>query len=188
MSSLVEFIKANKLMVAAAVIAYIYLKENSHSSFSNSVEASEGYDERYKELQQMNVGDRTKSGNIIENGNVLKSLSVNSHEVSPSDPETVASGSLFETNVGDYRTFPSFEGEPLSSSKLLPNSAVPDTGLENIKLVSGNHIGINTVGSSLRIASHDIRSLPPNPQTFVSPWNMSTVTPDLNKLNFNIGC
>ena len=51
--------------------AYIYLKENSHSSFSNSVEASEGYDERYKELQQMNVGDRTKSGNIIENGNVL---------------------------------------------------------------------------------------------------------------------
>ena len=63
----------------------------------------------------------------------------------------------------------------LNSSKLLPNSAVPDTGLENIKLVSGNHVGINTVGSSLRIASHDIRSLP-QPSDFCSPWNMSTVT------------
>lgn len=48
-------------------------------------------------------------------------------------------------------------------------------------LTAGYHVGVNTVGTSLRNASHDIRGEIPNPRVNVSPWNQSTIGPDLNK-------
>ena len=39
--------------------------------------------------------------------------------------------------------------------------------------------GINTVAQSLRNPSYDLRSEAPNPQTVVSPWNQTTIEPDL---------
>jgi hypothetical protein len=41
-------------------------------------------------------------------------------------------------------------------------------------------IGINSVASSLKISSHDIRGTIPNPKYVVSPWNNSSVSPDTN--------
>lgn len=41
-------------------------------------------------------------------------------------------------------------------------------------------IGINSVASSLKISSHDIRGAIPNPKYVVSPWNNSSVPPDTN--------
>ena len=41
-------------------------------------------------------------------------------------------------------------------------------------------IGINTVGQSLKAASHDIRGTIPNPKFAVSPWNNSTIEIDYN--------
>ncbi len=54
-------------------------------------------------------------------------------------------------------------------------------------LNSGYHIGINTVGQTLRNASYDLRSTPPNPQAQVSPWAQSTIEPDINRRQFEIG-
>ncbi len=48
-------------------------------------------------------------------------------------------------------------------------------------LSSGYHIGVNTVGQSLRNANRQIRSEPPNPQVSVSPWLNSTIGPDLDR-------
>jgi hypothetical protein len=45
-------------------------------------------------------------------------------------------------------------------------------------LTAGYHVGINTVGQSLRNANLQLRSEPPNPQLPVSPWNISTIEPD----------
>ena len=53
-----------------------------------------------------------------------------------------------------------------------------DTALINVK--SGYHIGVNTVGQSLRNASHDIRGTISNPKSVVSPWMNSTIEPDNN--------
>ena len=51
--------------------------------------------------------------------------------------------------------------------------------LANINLLkAGYHIGIDTIGQSLRNANLQIRSEPPNPQLSVSIWNNSTITPD----------
>lgn len=45
-------------------------------------------------------------------------------------------------------------------------------------LTAGYHIGINTVGQSLRNANLQLRYEPPNPQVPVSPWQISTIEPD----------
>jgi hypothetical protein len=48
-------------------------------------------------------------------------------------------------------------------------------------LNAGALIGVNTVGQSLRNASWDLRSEPPNPQMQVSPWNQTTIQSDLQR-------
>ena len=54
-------------------------------------------------------------------------------------------------------------------------------------LKAGHHIGIDTVGQSLRNANLQIRSEPANPQVNVSPWNNTTIQPDTNRVPLQIG-
>lgn len=48
-------------------------------------------------------------------------------------------------------------------------------------ITAGYHVGINTVGNSLRNGNMQLRSEPINPQIKVSPWNQTTIQPDLNR-------
>ena len=60
--------------------------------------------------------------------------------------------------------------------------------LANINLLkAGYHIGIDTIGQSLRNANLQIRSEPPNPQLNVGPWNQSTITPDYIRPPLELG-
>lgn len=60
--------------------------------------------------------------------------------------------------------------------------------LSNINfLKAGYHIGIDTIGQSLRNANLQLRSEPPNPQLSVGPWNQSTITPDFIRPPLEIG-
>lgn len=54
-------------------------------------------------------------------------------------------------------------------------------------LTAGHNMGIDTQGSSLRNANLQLRSEPPNSQFKVSPWNMTTITPDINRRPLEIG-
>ena len=54
-------------------------------------------------------------------------------------------------------------------------------------LDAGHHIGINTVGQTLRNANLQLRSEPPNPQVKVSPWVQSTIEPDTNRRYMEVG-
>ena len=61
--------------------------------------------------------------------------------------------------------------------------------LKNVSLLkAGYHIGINTVGQSLRNANLQLRSEPPNPQLNTGPWNNSTITADLQRRPLELGC
>ena len=62
-----------------------------------------------------------------------------------------------------------------------------DESNPQIKQVEGNawlnerkFLGMYTVASSLRNATHDLRRDVPNPQMVVSPWNNTTMLPDSN--------
>jgi hypothetical protein len=60
--------------------------------------------------------------------------------------------------------------------------------LANINLLkAGYHIGIDTIGQTLRNANLQIRSEPPNPQLSVGPWNQSTIEPDFMRVPLEIG-
>jgi len=60
--------------------------------------------------------------------------------------------------------------------------------LANINLLkAGYHIGIDTVGQTLRNANLQIRSEPANPQVSVGPWNLSTITPDYLRVPMELG-
>ena len=60
--------------------------------------------------------------------------------------------------------------------------------LANINLLkAGYHIGIDTIGQTLRNSNLQIRSEPPNPQVNVGPWNLSTIEPDFMRSPLEIG-
>jgi hypothetical protein len=60
--------------------------------------------------------------------------------------------------------------------------------LANVNLLkAGYHIGIDTIGQTLRNANLQIRSEPPNPQLYVGPWNQSTIESDFMRPPLNIG-
>ena len=70
-------------------------------------------------------------------------------------------------------------------SKLNPQGA---GDLQNVSLLkAGHHIGINTVGQSLRNANLQLRSEPPNPKMETGPWNGSTITGDPYRRPLEIG-
>ena len=60
--------------------------------------------------------------------------------------------------------------------------------LEDINsLKAGYHIGVDTVGQTLRNANRQVRSEPPNPQVNVSPWMNTTIAYDNMRKPLEIG-
>ena len=101
--------------------------------------------------------------------------------------------------VQGTRTLPAdcFPKDQLKPSELLPGDAnskwaqVNPVGQGELKdvnfLEAGYHVGVNTVGQSLRNANRQLRSEPLNPQTKVSPWNQTTIEADINRRPLEIG-
>jgi hypothetical protein len=61
------------------------------------------------------------------------------------------------------------------------NIAMPDL------LQAGYHIGLDTIGQSLRNANLQLRSDPIIPKTNVGPWMQSTIEPDFGRVPLEIG-
>ena len=68
-------------------------------------------------------------------------------------------------------------------SNIMPNNDLKNVGMLN----AGHHVGINTVGSSLRNANLQVRSEPVIPQTNVGPWHNTTIEADNMRKNLEIG-
>jgi hypothetical protein len=54
-------------------------------------------------------------------------------------------------------------------------------------LQAGYHIGIDSIGQTLKNPCLDLRSQPCIPKQNVSPWNISTIEPDKARVPFEIG-
>jgi len=61
------------------------------------------------------------------------------------------------------------------------NIAAPDL------LQAGYHIGLDTIGQTLRNANLQERSDPIIPKAAVGPWNQSTIEPDLGRVPLEVG-
>ena len=104
-----------------------------------------------------------------------------------------------ESNQENNNNLPNecYPKDILSPSELLPKDtnsvwaqSVPSgqgsLGDQNF-LNAGFHVGMNTVGQTLRNPNYQLRSEPPNPQVKVSPWMQSTIEPDTNRKSMEIG-
>jgi hypothetical protein len=119
--------------------------------------------------------------------------------VKPSDPngnEVFASANGVQTSMPGI---PSSCSQPniQNPAELLPKDSnsqwaqLNPSGkgeLANVNLLkAGYHIGIDTIGQTLRNANLQIRSEPPNPQLSVGPWNQSTIEPDFQRIPLELG-
>jgi len=112
----------------------------------------------------------------------------------------------FETREGDkiseddgMRGMQScYPRDRLTADDLLPKDAadskwaqINPSGSGNVGdqnyLSAGYHVGVNTVGQSLRNANLQLRSEIPNPQNAVGPWLISTIEPDIRQNTLEIG-
>jgi len=68
------------------------------------------------------------------------------------------------------------------------NNPVSEGVLKGVNfLEAGYQVGVNTVGQSLRNANQQLRAEPPNPQVNVSPWQNTTIGPDLGRRPLEVG-
>ena len=98
--------------------------------------------------------------------------------------------------VGNQKPKGCFPKDQLTAPDLLPGNAdsewaqsVPNSGKlgDGNFLDAGYHVGVNTVGQSLRNANRQLRSEPANPRVKVSPWMQTTIDPDSNRKPLEIG-
>ena len=62
------------------------------------------------------------------------------------------------------------------------NPMIPDL------LQAGYHIGLDTIGQTLKNPNLQLRSDPYIPKAAVGPWNQSTYEPDLMRVPLEVGC
>jgi hypothetical protein len=118
----------------------------------------------------------------------------------PSEPLSNEQYRPVEYGSGPKTIKDCYPKDRLSTADLLPKDAANSkwaqsnpAGQGDVKdqnfLTAGYLIGINTVGQTLRNANLQLRSEPANPQYKVSPWQQSTIEPDINRRPLEIeGC
>jgi hypothetical protein len=120
---------------------------------------------------------------FAENNDLINSSYVSNNDFAPAD--------LGEPQAG-YRSGKKTEmtvDEIFNVDEYLPQEKTDDwfevmpepISVKNRNLINVTRaIGVNTIGSSLKNPSYDIRGNIPNPKMVVSPWNQSSIEPDLN--------
>lgn len=103
------------------------------------------------------------------------------------------------TNMSELASNKNYHMKPVANpSELLPkdknsewaelNPVSAGGGIQTPDLLqSGYHIGIDTIGQTLKNPSYDLRSDPIIEKKSVSPWNMSTIEPDLARVPLEVG-
>ena len=141
------------------------------------------------------------------NNSRTNSTSANGHN----SRAPVATKVMASLPLGDNEQFASVSGIPTPTRQCYPqNTLKPDDLLPKDKkndvnnfntdypvsegilkgvnfLESGYQVGVNTVGQSLRNSNQQLRSEPANPQVNVSPWQNTTIGPDLARRPLEAG-
>lgn len=181
-----NFLRNLIIVIVLVVIAFLI-----YMLYSNNIKTSMGMDDNTQQVQQpkeayqdsndqvMNNGEEEMKESFTQGGNTMDYYSM-------------------DKNYEEDRNNSNFPKEQLSAEELLPKNNSSDLwakvnpegegSLEGKNfLQSGYHIGINTVGQTLRNANMQLRSEPPNPQVKVSPWQQSTIEPDMGRKPMEIG-
>ena len=157
-------------------------------------------EEEYLENFEDHSNQPTAGDDVLDEESVMDNFD-NHNEMegleNESEMESFQNQNNMNGNLNEQSNNSSFPKQQLGASDLLPQddsslwAQVNPSGEGSLKdrnfLQSGYHIGINTVGQTLRNANQQLRSEPPNPQVKVSPWLQTTIEPDLGRKPMEIG-
>ena len=191
------------VLVAAAGVLYIVdptlfgLLKKRHEGFENNAPAGSMWGESAGNMENGEENAANVNANAHNNGGDASSNMPNLMGANSNNSNGSVSEGFADLAPADM-PFPSAEKpancypkNQLAPQELLPNDpnskwaqvnpmAAGDIAGKNF-LNAGSLVGVNTVGQSLKNASWDLRSEPPNPQVTVSPWMQSTYSPDLTR-------
>lgn len=174
-----------------------------NSEESRSVESKEEKLER-EFVDKMTTRDMAKNGvykrsSYIGGNRDAKSKSLDKffEEGSPFNMNGSQGFSPMDETGGDYASYVPGRKKRMTdvdlfkASDLLPNETNKDwfedvyaTTTKNKHYINVYRpVGVNTIQTSLKNPSHDIRGTPPNPKYVVSPWLQSSIEPDTNLRN-----
>jgi len=183
------------LVVVALLLVLCYLRMNQTETPVYAEEGFYNYDEGSPaDNAQVEAGNNVDSAvnNVVDgalNVNASGPLGTNEQPKNLGQNDTVGGGNQLPAEC--------YPKDVLRSADLLPRDAeskwaqaVPNgqgSLTDQNFLTAGFHIGVNTVGQTLRNANYQLRSELPNPQVKVSPWMQSTIEPDSNRKPLEIG-
>ena len=168
-------VKCLLAVVAVVLVGYLIMNYMDEQSVVEQEQVSEGFDNNEEDAEAAEVRAAEALG------------------------QNAGPKELDEQESTNFSEMPSecYPKDVLTSAELLPNDAnskwaqVAPSGQGSLQdknfLTAGYHIGINTVGQTLRNANRQLRSEPPNPQQQVSPWLQTTIEPDTNRKQFEVG-
>ena len=210
-----DLIRVGLIMLTGLILLYLFNRYSSRENNITSEESNEPLNENFygsgDPTGHSHEDDMIYRENIQEGynddqegffGNPEDDMehfagSKEEYNVQPSS----ANGFNFE-NIGNEIIENEKPGDCFPKDQLTPDELLPgdlnskwaqvnpagqgELGDQNF-LNAGFHVGVNTVGQTLRNANLQLRSEPPNPQLKVSPWLQSTIEPDSNRKPMEIG-
>lgn len=195
------------LLFAVIILIIIYFYSNRRNSVQQVEVIKENFDSTAEEEHTHGVaGDSHEAGGLTDHSSSPAGVGTMGGDMVQETMNSSAPAVHAHTQQGNLSSDPSlknqrqagcFPKEQLNPEELLPQdnanvwAKVNPSGEGTLKdrnfLQAGHHIGVNTVGQTLRNANMQLRSEPPNPQVKVSPWLQTTIEPDVNRKPMEIG-
>ena len=162
-------------------------------------------------IEGQNSNSNNNSKNSAYNNNGANNNRANNNRANNNRANNNSGKVMASLPLGDNEQFASVSGIKTPTRSCYPqNSLKPDDLLPQDKkdkvndfnkefpvsegilkgvnfLEAGYQVGVNTVGQSLRNSNQQLRSEPPNPQVNVSPWQNTTIGPDLGRRPLEAG-
>ncbi len=161
-SSLTKFFTIDKVLLLLIVLVVVWLL----FSYSNT---------------KLNVFDKMSDGKIEDKQPSVKETSAQNVTPAP----TVNSGYTAQSVANPTDLLPQDKNSEWAALNPVAmnqgNIAMPDL------LQAGYHIGLDTIGQTLRNANLQLRSDPIIKKADIGPWNQSTIEPDLARVPLEVG-
>jgi len=188
------------VVLAVAAIGYLIYSNMSHPSMNRPTMSAQMPPMHMSVENFANEGAPADMVQVSSGMGMPTQMAAQSVDASESIQFVEQPQGVMQTGTGvEMNQLPSecYPKNVLSSADLLPADAnslyaqVNPSGQGSLAdqnfLTAGFHIGINTVGQTLRNANRQLRSEPLNPQVKVSPWMQTTIEPDINRKPLEIG-
>ncbi len=176
------------LILVVAVIYIVYQIYNNYMKKEGFESNNENQNENENENENENQDNvQENMENMDDENQQMPPQMMNQQEMMSNPVDRDMRNAQMMGTAGDQLTAQDLLPQDKSSTWASVNPEGQGSLANQNFLQAGYHIGINTVGQTLRNANLQLRSEPPCPQVQVSPWLQTTIEPDVSRRPMEIG-